>query len=96
MPDLLSAVARLRRPKLLVRAACHGLADYSRRRDLGRVMRVLDPPAPERALAALLAEEERIEETRRAGDASYSTIRHIEVLIAMMAEARLCPRSGEA
>ena len=44
----------------------------------------------------LLAEEERIEATRQAGDASYSFVRHIEVLIAMMAEVRLLPRAGAA
>lgn len=98
MSDPVTLVAELRRPRLLVRAARAGLADYSRRRDLGRVMRMGGgaSPAPERALSALLAEEERVEATRRAGDASYSFVRHIELLIAMMAEARLLPRPDAA
>ncbi|WP_413872397.1 DUF6477 family protein [Albidovulum sp.] len=96
MPDLLSLVTDLRRPRLLVRAARAGLADYSRSRDLGRVMRTAEAPGPDRALTALLAEEERVEATRRAGDASYSFVRHIDLLIAMMAETRLLPRPGAA
>jgi hypothetical protein len=89
MTDLLSSVAGLRRPRTLIQAARHGLDDYSRTRDLVRVMRTETPPSPDRAVAQLLDEEERIEDRRLSGDASYSITRHIEVLIAMMAEARL-------
>lgn len=96
MSDLLSVVSDLRRPRLLIRAARAGLAEYNRNRDLTRLMRIAEAPAPDRALSALMAEEERIEATRRSGDASYSFLRHIEVLIAMMAEARLLPRPGRA
>lgn len=92
MTDLLSIVAELKRPQLLIRAARAGLADYNRTRDLRRLMRTADAPAPERAVSALLAEEETLEETRRKGDAAYSFTRHIDVLIAMIAEARLLPR----
>jgi hypothetical protein len=92
MTDIFTLVAELRRPRLLIRAARHGLADYNRARDLRRLMLVTPVPTPDRALSALLAEEERVEETRRSGDASYSIARHIELLIAMMAEARLIPR----
>lgn len=96
MSDLISRVCELRRPRLLIRAARAGLAEYSRARDLGRLTRTTSALAPERALSVLLAEEERIEATRQAGDASYSFVRHIEVLIAMMAEVRLLPRAGAA
>jgi hypothetical protein len=44
----------------------------------------------------LLNEEERLEATRRAGEASYSASRHIEVLIALMNEVRLLPRGAQA
>lgn len=91
MSDLLSMARELRRPRLLIRAARAGLADYNRPRDLKRLMRIAEAPAPGRALRALLAEEERIEATRRAGEAGYSFLRHIEVLIAMMAEIRHAP-----
>ncbi len=96
MSDLLSMVRELRRPRLLIRAARAGLAEYNRNRDLKRLMRLAETPTPGRALGALLAEEERIEATRQAGDASYSFIHHIELLIAMMAEARLLPGPDHA
>ena len=95
MTDLLSVVSELRRPKLLIRAARAGLCDYNRNRDLKRLMRTAAAPSPDRAVAALIAEEEQLEDTRRAGDADYSLTRHIEILIAMMAEVRLLPRRAE-
>ncbi len=95
MTDLLSVVSELRRPKLLIRAARAGLCDYNRNRDLKRLMRTAAAPSPDRAVTALIAEEEQLEDTRRAGDAGYSLTRHIEILIAMMAEVRLLPRRAE-
>jgi hypothetical protein len=92
MTDLLSLVTELRRPRLLIRAARAGVAGYNRNRDLKRVMRMAEPPAPERALSALIAAEAEVEETRRGGEAGYSFTRHIELLIAMIGEAQLLPR----
>ncbi len=95
MSDPLSIVAGLRRPQLLIRAARAGLASYNRSRDLKRLMRVSVAPAPDRAVAALLEEEQRLEETRQQGDATYSLTRHVDILIAMMAEARLLMRGAQ-
>lgn len=92
MTDLVQAVATLRRPQLMIRAARAGLGDYDRARDLKRLMRVPAAPPPARALSMLLDEEGRIEATRQKGCATYSFARHIDLLIAMMAEARLLPR----
>lgn len=89
MSELYTAVASLRRPPLLVRAARAGLADYDRDRDLKRVLRLAAAPGPARSVERLLEEEERIEDIRRQGDAGYCFVRHIEVLIALMAEARI-------
>jgi hypothetical protein len=94
MTDLHAIVAELKRPRLLIRAARAGLADYNRARDLKRLMRTAEAPGPERAVSALLAEEQRLEETRRNGDAAYSFARHIDVLIAVLAETRLLSRPG--
>jgi hypothetical protein len=95
MSDISTILANLRRPRLLVRAARHGIQDYRRERDLRRLIDAPSPPSPETALARLFDAEERAEETRRAGDAGYSIARHVELLIAMMAEARLLrPHSG--
>ncbi|MCL7463964.1 DUF6477 family protein [Phaeovulum sp. NW3] len=92
MTDLSALVSQLKRPRLLVRAARFGLADYSRSRDLKRILASGALPGPDAALAGLLAEESRLEASRRAGSADYCVMRHIDVLIAVMAEARLLPR----
>jgi hypothetical protein len=91
MTDLLTLVSELRRPRILIRAARAGVTGYDRNRDLKRVMRVAEPPSPERALSALIAAEAAVEETRKAGAATYSFTRHIELLIAMIGEG---PRVG--
>ncbi|QDC11583.1 hypothetical protein FHY55_09995 [Oceanicola sp. D3] len=81
----------MRRPSLLIRAARLGLTDYSRTRDLKRIMRVTTLPAPTRAVRDLLETEAAMEEGRQEGLSTYSVIRHVEVMIALMAEARLLP-----
>jgi hypothetical protein len=96
MTDQIDLMSSLRRPKLLIRAARFGQRDYNRRRDLKRLIAAPEMPRPEEALRVLLAEEERLEDARREGSAAYSFLRHIEVLIAMMAEARLLPRPAPA
>lgn len=93
MTDLTNALKDLRRPRLLIRAARHGLTEYRRERDLLRLIRGASLPSPDRALGTLLAEEADIEATRRAGDARYSVTRHVELLIAMMGELRLLSRA---
>ena len=92
----LAILSRLRRPKLLIRAARFGLADYNRDRDLRRVMRAPAAPTPATAVSRLLEEEAHLEDIRKSGGAAYSPARHVEVLIALMAEARLLPRDGQA
>ena len=92
MTDITQMLANLRRPRLLIRAARFGQADYNRTRDLRRLLKSVTPPTPLRAVGALIDKEAALEETRRAGDASYSVSRHVEVLIALMAEARLLPK----
>ncbi len=86
LSDLRTMIDNLTRPRLLIRAARFGLSDYRRERDLRRLIEASVPP--EAALSRLLSVEDRMEQTRRAGDVSYSIARHIEVLIALMAEAR--------
>jgi hypothetical protein len=92
MSDFYSLLTGLRRPRLLVRAARHGLEEYRRDRDLRRLLGGPGLPAPIDALPVLMDEEARLEDIRGTGDAAYSLVRHIEVLIAVMAEARLVPR----
>ena len=94
MSDFRLMLANLRRPRLLMRAARFGLGDYRRDRDLRRL--VSSSASPEETLPRLLVVEEQLEETRLAGDASYSPARHIDVLIALLAEAQLLRRGGLA
>ena len=87
MSDFRMMLANLRRPRLLMRAARFGLGDYRRERDLRRL--VDGTASPEVTVPRLIEVEEKLEATRVAGDASYSVARHIDVLIALLAEARL-------
>jgi hypothetical protein len=88
-----------------MRAARIGLQDYRRDRDLRRILPLtqfsaLKSASAEVALvmmaqqgAALLEwlteEEAKLESARRAATAGYSPLRHIEVMIALLAELRL-------
>ncbi len=92
MSEILSALGALRRPRLLIRAARHGLADYSRDRTLMRLIEAGHSIAPEAAVQKLMQVEARIEIDRQKGDGTYSVARHIELLIALMAEARMLVR----
>ena len=94
MPELAETLKKLRRPRLLIRAARLGQGDYSRKRDLRRVLRQTTLPAPGAALASLSAEEALLEAARTEGAADYSIGRHIEVLIALLAELGLCRPSN--
>lgn len=88
MTDTLSLLKSLHRPRLLIRAARFGQEDYCRDRDLTRILRISRPPAPLNAVDRLIEQEQELEEIRTTGDAGYSPARHVEVLIALMAEAR--------
>jgi hypothetical protein len=96
MTDLATILAALRRPKILVRAARAGVVDYRRERDLRRILHLGRAAAPRHAIDSLLAEESRLEETRAAGEATYSIQRHVAVLTAILAEARLLPGAPAA
>lgn len=78
----------LRRPRLLVRAARHGLSDYNRSRDLRRIAGFSDTAKPHQVTAQLLDMEDNMEHRRVAGDHTYEPARHIELLVALMAESQ--------
>ncbi|MFT3689949.1 DUF6477 family protein [Paenirhodobacter sp.] len=86
--DLKQSISALRRPRLLVRAARCGQQGYHRARDLKRLVDPRLGPGSEASLRALVALEERLEHDRAEGAASYSFARHVDVLIALMAESR--------
>lgn len=88
MLDPLGRIARLRRPPLLIDAARHGLDGYDRAR---RLPRLIDTGAcgPVRAAMLLLDREAALEARRRSGSGDYRPARHVELLVALMCEARL-------
>ena len=96
MSDFRQMLAEIRRPRLLIRAARFGMTEYNRDRDLKRLLASVGPASPERAVPQLIAEEQKLEATRQAGEAGYSLTRHIEILIALLSELRLLPRSEQA
>jgi hypothetical protein len=89
MQDILGRVESLKRPPLLVRAARFGLDDYNRAGQLPRLLRCLAPPRSGEAVLRLLDLEAELEDLRHERAAEYSVARHVEVIIALMAEARL-------
>lgn len=94
MTDFASVLTALRRPKILIRAARAGVVDYRRERDLRRLLRTVRFQANQPALDSLIAEENRLESNRTSGEATYSIQRHVAVLTALIAEARLLPAAG--
>ena len=79
----------LNRPQLLVRAARVWLPEFNRERSMRRIFPGMVPPSPGRGFDVLLEQEQAIDAIRREGSASYSAARHIEVLVALIVEARL-------
>ena len=88
MIDILDFLTKLSRPRLLIRAARFGAKDYDRTRDLAHLIEQRTQTTPEKALSLLVEKEATLEHRRKSGDASYSVSKHVEVLIAVMGEAR--------
>lgn len=95
--SLLNALAELtalRRPRLMLRTARFGTMDYLRETDLRRILRLPATPAPGvQTLRQLMDLEARHEALRTRPPHEignpWRAARHIEVLIALIAEARL-------
>lgn len=89
MTDIQTILHKLCRPRLLIRAARFGLHGYCRERDLSRMLRRDRLPSPGGAVHSLVDVESEMEDKRKSGDATYSIARHVEILIALMAESQL-------
>ncbi|MFK7835628.1 MAG: DUF6477 family protein [Sulfitobacter sp.] len=89
MQDLLSMLNALHRPRLMMRAARIGAQDYRRATHLPRLLGYGVLPRHGAALIKLMEMETSLEDQRTASDAGYSLIKHLDVLIAMVAEARV-------
>lgn len=88
MTDVNRLLKSVQRPRLLVEAARHGVSSYRRERHLRRLLDLPVLPGPRQASLQLLCLEQAHDAARAAGAAGYSVARHLEVLIALMAEAR--------
>ncbi len=88
MKDILTQATGLKRPKILVRAALFGLDDYVRDRHLRRCLRIEKLPTPGRALITLLDIEKQLNSERVTKSGNYLAARHVDILIAIMAEAQ--------
>jgi len=93
MTDLTHWLEGLRRPRLLLSAAKFGIAEYNRRQ-VERRSGGGEHKSAERMLVALIPVEEGLEAARKSGDASYVPSRHVEVLIAILAEIKTLARTG--
>lgn len=88
MKDLLGLLAQLRRPRLLIRAARAGAQDYIRERHLPRLLGPGPVLRPGPTLIQLMEAEAEINDKRLTKEATYSISHHIELLVAIMGEAR--------
>ncbi|SMY07363.1 DUF6477 family protein [Flavimaricola marinus] len=89
MQDLPSMIASLSRPSLLVGAARFGVDEYERNRCLPRLLHMAAAPKPGQAILKLLEIKADLNDKRKAKMADYAIARHVEVLIALMGEARV-------
>ena len=89
MTDPQTYLTTLRRPRLLVRAARLGLPEYNRQRSMRRLLPGETAPMPGQAFERLVEHEAALDQIRRDGAAAYSAARHVELLVALMDEARL-------
>ncbi len=85
----LGKLETLNRPRLLIRAARLGLKDYCRNRHLPAMLGFGGCRIGARTLNALIELEAEANALRLEQHATYSVRRHIELLVALMAEARL-------
>lgn len=77
------------RPRILTRAARAGAALYRRDRDLSRIMpKLVQRKGKDAVVGAIAAAEAHCESERVQGAATYSLSRHINLLSALIAEAK--------
>lgn len=89
MLDLLTQIAALRRPRLLIRAARIGAQTYRREARLPRLLGYGVTMRLGPALLELMAQEAEMNTKRENGDAGYSIAAHVDLLIAIMGESQL-------
>lgn len=96
MEDVLTQISRLNRPKLLVSTARHGIDAYNRVVHLRRLLKTDALPGPSNAILRLMEIEQLADTQRCDNSAEYSIARHVELLVALMSEARILKASHAA
>jgi|GEM_PF-575340 len=89
MQDLTTRLSALSRPRLLVRAARMGAEHYQRTHSLAKLLPSSERLRPAAIVTQLLDLEHAYNKKRLTNDIGYHFTRHIEILIALQAEARL-------
>ena len=89
MTDIMTLLKTLKRPRLLIQAARIGGEQYQRDVHLPRVLGYGSKHRGGQALIHLIDIEAEHNDLRRANDPGYNIARHVEILSAMMGEARL-------
>ena len=89
MQDVLGMMDQLKRPRLLIRAARLGADSYDRDRHLQRLLGYGQLPRSADALMRLIQAEAVMNDQRKADETGYSVTRHLDLLIAMIGEARI-------
>ncbi len=87
------------RPRMLITAARHALAEYNREVFLPRLLGLTmgrQLPDPAAALHSLIDVERHFESARKRHDASWRAPDHIAVLTALLHEAALCHQLAAA
>ena len=88
MQDVLTILQQLQRPRLLMRAARIGAMDYRRTAQLPRLLGYGQMPKHSEAILRLIEIEGDLNALRKAGESAYNLLRHIDVMIAIVGEAR--------
>ncbi|MEH6644964.1 DUF6477 family protein [Sulfitobacter sp.] len=88
MKDIHNLLASLHRPRLLMRAARIGAQQYRREGHLPRLLGYGILPRHGDALMKLVGIEAELETQRVDQDTAYSPTNHVDVLIAIVGEAR--------
>lgn len=89
MHHLLDKLNGINRPRLLIQAARIGAATYRRELHLRRLFGPAPIPHSSESLSRLLEMETSMNRRRKLCDAGYSAADHVDLLIALMGEARI-------
>ena len=89
MQDVLTMLQCLHRPRLLMRAARIGAEDYRRAAHLPRLLGYGNLPRHTQALMRLMEIESELNAQRLEDESAYNLLRHIDILIAIVGEARI-------